>query len=291
MLGIVFGGCGRPGEQPQPPSPTVAEPAAAGPQVITTKDNLEMVLIPGGKFLMGDNQGDDDEKPAHRVQISSFYMDRCEVTQQSYRSLMGDNPAKFSGPDRPVERVSWFAAIRYCNMRSLREGLKPCYDLKSLQCDFDADGYRLPTEAEWEYACRAGTATRYYFGNDASRLGSFAWFKGNSGRMTHPVKQKAPNPWGLYDMHGNVAEWCQDFASEDYRQHTETFDPRGPKTGQERVLRGGSWSSSEDACRCSARASAPPGFADVCFGYEAYGFRCVRRASPDPQRQDIARDK
>jgi formylglycine-generating enzyme required for sulfatase activity len=252
-------------------------PPPAAPQAIVTKTGIEMVAIPAGDFLMGDDTGESDEKPAHKVRVSSFYMDRCEVTQKAFESLMGRNPAKFIGPDRPVERVSWLGAVQYCNMRSLREGLKACYDPKTLQCDFAADGYRLPTEAEWEYACRAAAATRYSFGNDDGQLGRFAWLKSNSDKATHPVKQKGPNPWGLYDMHGNVAEWCNDFYAEGYPAG-EAADPRGPASGKERVLRGGSWATSADACRSSARAAEAPGFADVCFGYEAYGFRCVRRA-------------
>ncbi len=143
---------------------------------------------------------------------------------------------------------------------------------------FAADGYRLPTEAEWEYACRAGTATRYSFGSDPAALADHAWFRSNAGGTTHPVGQKRPNPWGLFDMHGNVAEWCHDAYAEDAYAKGESKDPTGPKAGDERVLRGGSWGGSPDACRSSARASEKPGFADVCFNYERYGFRCVRRA-------------
>jgi len=212
------------------------------------------------------------------VQISAFCMDKFEVTQKAYKALMGKSPAKFEGDDRPVERPSWLYAIRYCNLRSLREGLKPCYNLDTQACDFSADGYRLPTEAEWEYACRAGTTTRYSFGSDAAQLGDHAWFKGNAGGATHPVGQKRPNPWGLCDMHGNVAEWCHDIYAADAYAKGEAKDPTGPKAGDERVLRGGSWGASADACRSAARKSEPPGFADVCFGYEQYGFRCVRRA-------------
>jgi formylglycine-generating enzyme required for sulfatase activity len=269
VLAVVLaaGGCGSGGEPPAP----------AAVKTITTPTGAEMVLVPAGEFVMGDEAGENDEKPAHRATLSAFYIDACEVTQKSYQALMGRNPAKFIGPDRPVERVSWLGAVQYCNMRSLREGLQACYDPKTLACDFTADGYRLPTEAEWEYACRAGTTTGYSFGSDAGQLPKYAWFKANADKATHPVKQKAPNPWGLYDMHGNVAEWCGDFYAESY-PGGEAGDPRGPASGQERVLRGGSWASSGEACRSAARAGETPGFADVCFGYEAYGFRCVRRA-------------
>jgi len=263
---LLLAGCGT----KEAPAPHVKS--------ITTKSGIEMVLIPAGDFVMGDDGGEEDERPARKVQISAFYMDKFEVTQKAYKALMGKSPAKFEGDDRPVERPSWLYAIRYCNLRSLREGLKRCYDEATQACDFAADGYRLPTEAEWEYACRAGTTARYSFGNDPAQLGDHAWFKGNAGGTTHPVGQKRPNPWGLHDMHGNVAEWCHDAYAEDAYAKGESKDPAGPKAGDERVLRGGSWGGSPDACRSSARASEKPGFADVCFGYELYGFRCVRRA-------------
>jgi formylglycine-generating enzyme required for sulfatase activity len=274
---VLLGGC-RGRDVPAPSEPARAD----APEVIVTKTGIEMVRLPGGEFLMGDDQGEEDEKPAHRVHVSPFFIDVCEVTQASYQSLMGKNPAKFTSPDRPVERASWFSAIQYCNLRSVKEGLKPCYDLKTLACDFTANGYRLPTEAEWEYACRAGTTTRWSFGNDPAALGTHAWFKKNAKKSTQPVRQQSPNPWGLYDMHGNVAEWCNDFYKESYDQAGQGKDPRGPASGDERVLRGGSWSTGEENCRSSARASAAPGFADVCFGYEAYGFRCVRADTSRP---------
>ena len=256
---------------------TDAPPAApTALKTITTPTGVEMVLVPAGEFVMGDDRAESDEKPARSVRVGAFYMDITEVTQKSYKALMGRNPSKFVGPDRPVERVSWFAASQYCNRRSLKEGLKPCYDAKALACDFAADGYRLPTEAEWEYACRAGTTGRYSFGDAQDKLAAFAWFKANADKATHPVRRKSPNPWGLYDMHGNVAEWCNDFYAEGYPSKEAAADPHGPALGEERVLRGGSWSSSAEACRSSARAGETPGLADVCFGYEAYGFRCVR---------------
>ena len=269
VLALVPAGCG-----------TSDEPGEA-PATITTATGVRMVLIPAGEFVMGDEEGDDDARPAHRVGLGAFYIDATEVTQRHYETLMGRNPSKFTDPDRPVERASWLAAAKYCNMRSLREGLRPCYDPATLACDFSADGYRLPTEAEWEYACRAATAGRYGFGADPRGLDRHAWFKANAEKGTHPVGRKRPNAWGLFDMHGNVAEWCNDFYGESYYTERVGADPRGPASSEERVLRGGSWRSGAEACRSSARFAEAPGLADVCFGYEAYGFRCVRRAPAD----------
>lgn len=253
---------------------------AAPPAIktITTPTGVEMVLIPAGSFMMGSDSGDEDEKPAHSVTVAGFYMDRDEVTQKAFEAVTGTNPSKFKDPLKPVERASWMAAIKYCNMRSLKEGLKPCYNLQTTECDFSANGYRLPTEAEWEYACRAGTSAAYSFGDNAGELPGRAWLNSNSEQTTHPVGKKQANPWGQYDMHGNVAEWCNDrYGDKEYALRASD-NPRGPAKGEERVLRGGSWRGGADRCRSSARASETPGLADVCFGYEAYGFRCVRAA-------------
>jgi formylglycine-generating enzyme required for sulfatase activity len=277
VLAVV--GCGRVERPQQGPS---RPQSAIAPQTVTTKSGIEMMSLPAGTFTMGDNAGDTDEQPTHQVRISGFLIDVREVTQQSYEKLMGKNPAKFKNPDSPVERASWVSAAQYCNMRSSMEGFAPCYDTQTYQCDFTADGYRLPTEAEWEYACRAGTTTPWSFGAGEAQLAKHAWFKINGEKTTHPVGRKETNPWGLRDMHGNVAEWCNDFYAESYQHADGALDPKGPASGEERVLRGGSWKSSPDSCRSSARYSEPPGFADVCFGYEAYGFRCLRRAPEEP---------
>jgi formylglycine-generating enzyme required for sulfatase activity len=206
---LLAGGCVRP-TSPERHATSPAAPAAA-PEQIVTKTGVEMVRLPAGGFVMGSDSGDDDEKPPHPVRLSAFDIDVTEVTQESFEDLMGRNPSRFVGPDRPVDQVTWHDAIQYCNMRSLREGLAPCYDPDTLECDFDADGYRLPTEAEWEYACRAGTTTSWSFGDDPGQAAKHAWLKENAGDTTHPVRKKPANPWGLYDMHGNVAEWCNEY--------------------------------------------------------------------------------
>jgi len=276
---LLAGGC-RPADQSEPDAGgSAADTAAVVSEIIATKLGIEMVRLPGGEFVMGDREGQEDEQPPHRVQVSPFYIDVSEVTQASYQKLMGANPSKFQGPDRPVERVSWYSATQYCNMRSLREGLTPCYRPETLECDFAANGYRLPTEAEWEYAARAGTTTRWPFGSDPRQLDKHGWFRDNAEKTTHSVKTKTPSPWGLYDMQGNVAEWCNDCMSEGY-DAADARDPHGASSGEDRVLRGGNWQSDADACRSAARNGATPRFADACFGTETYGFRCVRRAEP-----------
>ncbi len=275
---VLMAGCRR--DEALAPVDASKTPSSAAPETVTTKSGRVMVNVPPGEFTMGDAAGNDDEKPAHRVRVDGFLMDAYEVTQESYQRMTGKNPSKSKGPDKPVERVSWYkAAVLYCNMRSAREELKPCYDMQTGKCNFNASGYRLPTEAEWEYACRAGKSTKYGFGSSESQLPKYAWSKQNSGKTTHPVGKKTPNDWGLYDMHGNVMEWCHDRYSEDYYHKSPSDNPAGPASGDECVLRGGSWSSSAESCRAAVRYSETPRFADACFGSDNYGFRCVRSAA------------
>lgn len=256
------------------------------PREIKTESAVEMVLVPGGWFVMGDEKGENDERP-HKVYVSTFYIDQYPVTQEEFEKVMGANPSKRKGRKNPVEQVRWSDAARYCNARSRLEGLQACYDLKTWECDFETDGYRLPTEAEWEYAARAGTNTKYSFGNDPQKLKHYAWVKENSGGRPRPVGQKIPNPWGLHDTQGNIWEWCNDFYEADYYQKSIKQNPKGPQTGEKRVLRGGCWNSPADECRPSFRYAENPAYTDICFGYDVYGFRCVRVASRKTSRGKI----
>lgn len=256
------------GTEEHPANSNTESPEAAAAQ--------EMVLIPAGAFTMGD-QDEVDAEP-HVVSVSAFFMDKNLVTQEQFQKVMGENPSRWKGEGNPVEQVRWSDAVRYCNKRSELEGLKPCYDLTTWKCDFNADGYRLPTEAEWEYACRAGATTAYYFGESESKLGDHAWYDKNSGGHPRPVGKKKPNAWGLYDMAGNLWQWCNDFYQVDYYTQSPKQDPRGPDEGKTKVVRGGAWRFSADNCRAGYRYNESPGYADVCFGYDIYGFRCVRNS-------------
>ena len=201
--------------------------------------NMEFVLIPAGSFLMGSNTGDTDEKPVHQVAITKpFYMGKYEVTQEQWQALMGNHLSTFPGPKRPVEQVSWSDCQEYlARLQAKTNALKPT----------------LPTEAQWEYACRAGSFSGYYFGDNPADIGRYAWFDKNSTSATHPVGQKLPNAWGLYDMLGNVYEWCADFYGNNYYLSSPAEDPTGPASGEYRAARGGSWSFYAVNCRSAIR--------------------------------------
>ena len=252
----------------------------------STRSNAEAkadrVQIQGGRFMMGDKEQMD--APLHEVVLSPFLIDRYLVTQEQFQKIMGDNPSRWKGDKNPVEQVRWSDAVKFCNQRSQLEKLQPCYNLKTWRCDFDADGYRLPTEAEWEYACRAGSTTAFFFGDNPGKLSDYAWFEKNSGGRPQPVGQKQPNAWGLYDICGNVWEWCNDFYKVDYYKDSPQKDPRGPDEGQTKVVRGGAWRFKPESCRSGYRYNENPGYADVCFGYDIYGFRCVRKLASGSAR-------
>jgi formylglycine-generating enzyme required for sulfatase activity len=190
---------------------------------------MELKLLPAGTFMIGSNFGAAKEQPVHKVTLSqNFYIGVHEVTQEQYEKVTGVNPSRFKGASNPVEQVSWADAIEFCRKLSELSTEKAAGRV-----------YRLPTGAEWEFACRAGTTTKYSFGDDQSKGGDYAWFMGNSGKMTHPVGGKQSNAWGLYDMYGNVWEWCQDWYHGLPR--LSVTDPVGPSRGSTRVRCGGCW--------------------------------------------------
>ena len=242
----------------------------------TSAQNIkaDFKLVEGGTFQMGSTSGDSDEKPVHTVTVSSFYMCDHEVTQKEYRDVMGANPRSFSGDNRPVECVSWYNAVEYCNKLSIKEGLTPCYTINgdSTTCNFKANGYRLPTEAEWEYAARGGKNSNGYTYAGSNSVGNVAWYNDNSGIQIHNVKTKAPNELGLYDMSGNVWEWCWDRKGS-YSSGLQT-NPSGSSSGSYRVFRGGSWFDGSSLCRVAYRESNDPSYTNIILG-----FRVVRNAS------------
>lgn len=233
-----------------------------------------MVLVEGATFRMGCEDGKDDEMPVHRVSLDSFYISRYEVTQGEYESVMGSNPSgttKGIGDDYPVNKVNWYEAVEYCNSLSRREGLKPCYSGSgdNIRCDFNADGYRLPTEAEWEFAARGGILSGGFTYSGGNELDSLAWFGDNSGEETHPVGGKQANELGIYDMSGNVWEWCWDW----YGSYKKTRNnPKGSSKGTIRVMRGGSWYNYTSLNRSTHRYGGIPS-----YGGSNLGIRLVRR--------------
>jgi len=234
----------------------------------------EMIQVEGGTFMMGSNhQGGLDEGPVHQVSVSSFLIGNYEVTQKEWRDVMGSNPSEFAGDDLPVEQVSWYDVVDYCNKRSLIEGLTPCYSGSgdSISCKWNANGYRLPSEAEWEFAARGGTKSKGYTYSGANDLGSVGWYGSNTGETTHPVGSKSPNELGLFDMSGNVWEWCWDWYDDGYYAESRSLDPTGSASGLYRLIRGGSWTSGFDYCRVASRYITDPG-----GRFDNYGFRVAR---------------
>jgi len=230
------------------------------PDKFTNSIGMKFVLIQAGEFTIGSPENEKDrqsnEGPYHKVKITKpFYMQTTEVTQAQWKAVMGNNPSYFKGDDLPVEQVSWDDAQEFIKKLSAKEGVK----------------YHLPTEAEWEYACRAGSTTRFCFGDDESKLGEYAWYNENSDNKTRPVGQKKPNARGLYDMHGNVWEWCQDWYDENYYKNSPAEDPQGPASGAIRVVRGGRWFGEAGDCRTAFRS-----WVETSFRYDNFGFRLAR---------------
>lgn len=219
----------------------------------TTIDDMKMVFVKGGMFAMGDiwGDGESDEKPVHNVTVSDFYIGKYEVTQAQWQEIMGSNPSYFdyNSDKHPVDNVSWEDVQEFITKLNQKTGKK----------------YRLPTEAEWEYAARGGYNYKY---SGSDTLTDVAWYYDNSGQKTHSVGQKRPNKLGIYDMSGNVYEWCQDWYGS-YSSASQT-NPTGPSSGSYRVLRGGSWNSPTENCRVSSRNSNPPS-----GRYYGGGFRLV----------------
>ena len=277
---LLFNGCEK------SKSTASSSPSSGAPTAVVTKSGIEAVYLPGGKFTMGASDGNPDEAPPHQVTVTSFLMDKVEVTHEMFAKAELPDPSHWQeNPKTPVERVRWRDAKSYCNERSKLEGLNPCYNEKTVEwdCDYSANGYRLPTEAEWEYAARAGTTTPYDFGS-ADKLRQYAWYNENADQKTHGVGQKKASAWGLSDMDGNVSEWCEDVYSPTYYKESPASDPTGPTSPDadvKRVMRGGNWSASADACRVTYRRGERTGNTDACFATDYCGFRCVRRITPE----------
>ena len=236
-----------------------SEPNVPAGMEVTNSIGMKLRLIPAGEFMMGSPTTESDRidtETQHRVSITKpFYLGVTEVTQEQYQKVMGKNPSQFKRPQNPVEKVSWAEAVEFCGKLSAMPAEKAAGHV-----------YRLPTEAEWEYAYRAGTTTAYGFGDDASGLGDYGWFHDNSGSKTHPVGEKKPNAWGLYDMHGNVWEWCQDWYG-DYPSGSAT-DPTGATSGSVRVFRGGGWGiNGAGYCRSASRSGNSPEFRGNRLGF------------------------
>jgi formylglycine-generating enzyme required for sulfatase activity len=221
-------------------------------------------------FTMGSSKGPREEQPAHKVTFAyTFQVAKYETTQELYEAVTGKDPSRWKGPRNSVEMVSWDEAQNFCKRITA--------DLRKLKLLGEEEVIRLPTEAEWEYACRAGTTTPFSFGDDAAKLGDYAWFTGNAKGNDPPVGAKKANPWGLCDMHGYVWEWCLDAWRDDYAKAPDDGSPAQMDEAKRRAIRGGAWTSEADACRSAFRRGAAVGHqsADV-------GFRCVRSKKTYP---------
>jgi formylglycine-generating enzyme required for sulfatase activity len=215
-----------------------------------------VVEIPAGKFTRGSETSSANEQPAREITITrAFYISENEVSQRLYKAVMGDNPSRVESIELPVENVTWGKAVEFCNKLSQLHGFDNVYIITGADVTMNPNknGWRLPTEAEWEYACRAGTTSDYAGNNVINDMG---WYGDNSGLRMHPPQLKLANDFGVYDMHGNVWEWCWDFYGEDYFRSSPATDPNGPNSGDRRVQRGGSWNDGYNFAR-SANRSLP----------------------------------
>ncbi len=259
MLGIRKTAQFRPQQSYQQPSYQQSYSQTPQPYVENANCglNMKMIYVEGGTFTMGasseqSGEADSDESPTHSVTLDSYYIAECEVTQAQWQKIMGNNPSCFKGDSRPVEMVSWNDAQNFCRELSAITGKT----------------YLLPTEAQWEYAARGGKQSKGYKYSGSYAIDAVAWYDGNSGSATHPVKQKRANELGLYDMSGNVWEWCSDWYGS-YSSSSQN-NPTGAGSGEYRVLRGGSWSYCARYCRTSDRGGNTPSYRD-----DYYGFRVV----------------
>lgn len=270
--------------------------AQEGAKVFPNSVRMRFVRIPAGEFSMGRSQSYREilrlttihfgvdrairtEVPQHRVRIAAFLMQTTEVTQQQWKDVMGTRPwnnkGSFvkEGPGYPATYVTWNDAQEFCLRLGKMEGKT----------------YRLPTEAEWEYACRAQTSTLYSFGDSPAEMPDYGWITDNAYSIgesfAHRVARQKPNEWGLYDMHGNVWEWCGDWFGEDYYQHSAEDDPRGPSDGTKRIIRGGSWRSSDTHARSTFRFGLSPSDAE-----NDLGFRVVAVLSREPEIDELVRE-
>ena len=218
------------------------------PEIYTNTIGMEFIKLPAGKFSMGGDpiaeQADENETPRHTVIFdNAVYFGKYTVTQSQWEAIMGNNPSRFIHKTHPVEMVSHLDAVAFVEKLNLRE---------------KTWAYRLPTEAQWEYAARAGTQSTYCYGPDISKLKEYAWYQKNSNQTTHPVGGLSPNAWGLFDMHGNVHEWCSDWFDRNYYAQSPAKSPPGPAKGLARALRGGDWGSEDWYCRCAIRSLSSP---------------------------------
>ena len=241
------------------------------PLEMTNSIGMKLVLIPPGEFTMGDENGGNDEKPAHKVTITkAFYLAKYEVTQEEWAAVMGNNSSEFKGPKNPVDTVTWEDCQIFFKRLNEMAGAAQGSHRKKVKGKLGGvrGSYGLPTEAQWEYACRAGSTSGWCFGDSETGLGDYGWYA-TPERATHPVGQKKPNAWGLHDMHGNVGEWCADWYDKDYYKASPGSDPTGPPSGSYHVYRGGGWHCGAGYCRSAFRDSNGPGYHHDRPGFRA----------------------